>query len=397
MERVENVRNRFGNLRRFVQKEPIGDRPDILWQGSPVSIGKEVEQGKNTVGAPDHVFAKYSKDDSDFMDPSGPAEIQLPRGGGVSYPKAILKEFDAFTTEAGGIWKWHHDLPANERRSGAGCGCHLHFAPIHEDYRDIEINSFRAIIWNTIVELVPFMSPFWSFRWIQPSWRGQNDPDNRSVAYWAKPFYTRYSPSTMREQWGRAPGTSYPVVTFKSSDGNKPTTVEVRCVETHPSMSMTGASLFRSILGRCMDRERDIGDGSVKIDGVYDRRGRGEKVLTREEFFDNLYSSIYNLDMGLRDNMMYPRDRDHRIVFYRDRNIPGRPRKAKNALDVFLGILTEYTRNTGSFKDRIARLARSHFKYNNISHNPPENNDQLWDAYIYEPGHFSWRQGPEVK
>lgn len=174
--------------------------------------------------------------------------------------------------------------------------------------------------------------------------------------------------------------------------------IKLNFVDSHPGMFLSGLSLIQSILSRAIERaERQVERNIHGLEGVAQ-----DPVEQFPFVFTDTDKETHDLwwdykERGMFDvetNSIYGFMEDSDTVTYNDRVfIPGLSQNYQNARGVLLDILREYTRNTGTIKDRVSRLIWSHFRYNETDHIPTFNHENLFKL---DREDFEWNEGPEV-
>ncbi len=331
-----------------------------------VSYGMEIEQPPDLIPGP--VRRKFDW----HRDGSGPLETSL---SPTSFPMRQLYSF--LKKVRPDIWVWKTQYQGSPvgippRRRCKGCGSHIHFR-VREDEipPNLTVEEAWTIVYNTIVELVPILAPFFSWNHLLPF--------RASVWGWAHPNIRRYSPLAVRtfldpEYYGRR----YDYVTWNRKPPDergrqKPLTIEVRLNEAHPSIVSAGAMVLQGIIRNCVER-----GWSVKLEN----RTR----ILNEQLLERFYESSQSFLSG--DNIWQIMEQTDRLVFIRE--IPKLKHSYRNAKECFIDIVKTYRSHfRWTYRERVASLLQK-------GYNPADNPNAVWyvDAPIDE---FSWEIGPRVR
>lgn len=266
----------------------------------PMTHGMEVEQ----FGLPREI----SEDPNNQYwgtwehDPSGPREIEFGPGKHV---KRLIDGFNKTARQNSDTpWQW----VSSDGNSGAGS--HVHFNVERVGDRETTVGAW-TIAHNTLVELVPFLAPFFCHNWEDGFRDGtQYRSSELNIEHWASGKSQRFSRDTMRQHYQNPTRTSrgYQAVTMNPEErsGNKPLTLELRLSDSHPAFALTGCYFLRKITKRCYER-----DWSVKIDKQASETG---------DVIKTLYERIYHLDDG--ENLISTLKKPLYVEFEDDRAVP---------------------------------------------------------------------------
>lgn len=318
-------------------------------------------------------------------DPSGPREIEIGPGKHV---KRLIGDFNETARQYGRLpWVWASS------NGSSGAGSHVHFNVDNVDDEETTIKAW-TIAYNTIVDLLPVLSPFFCHNW-EEGFRDGTDYDSSqtNVEHWASPVTARYDTDSMRQYYQRPDSFSraYDAITANPSDHTgKPLTLELRLSDSHPVFALTGSYYLRKTVKRCFDR-----DWSVKID----RQASQGINIVRE-----MYDRIYHIPDG--SNLINELQRPLRIEFEDGREVPNLDSTYACPYDLLEDILIEITPRWG--EDRADRRASNLVRYagdlvrsrrsdpfvENVSRIPcPSRNERaIWHM---DTEQFSWQVGPD--
>ena len=341
---------------------------------SPFTHGMEIEQFPDMLPSEVRTYTMsnaHGVTDGWHPDPSGPRETSI---GPFKNVKSILDRFFADTVDQDITWAWH---AANDNGAGAGSHVHLCMTP---DLFDDEIAAW-TIAYNTVVELTPFLAPYFCHDWEQGFRSGGDYLNGREsqIEHWATPTLARASPATIRDHVERPHGFSrtFDSVTFNPAQGEKPVTIELRLNDAHPAMALNGLALLRRDAGRAIE-----GGWSPKLED-HDR--------TLRAVYDKIYSRAH--EVGLLAAMQEPIEGG--IRFMEGRGIPGVEQlEFETPFDVLRAIQVKKEWQRGEWRHRGALLVAEGEDANSPAR--PENVDSLWniDAPV---GEFEWVRGPETE
>lgn len=328
---------------------------------APFTHGMEIEQFREAVPTMARSYTmsnNHGETRGWHRDGSGPRETSI---GPAKNVKAILDTFYADTRDEDITWDWHAEY------QGRGAGSHLHLCMADDVFAD-EISGW-TISYNTCVELVPFLAPFFCHDWEN----GFRD----SVDRWAPATLQRLSQSSVEDYvgspsygWSR----SYNAVTFNPSHGSKPVTVELRLNEGHPAIALDGLLLLRRVCGRAVEA------------------GWSPKLVDHRETLAAVYTKVYDRahDVGLMTAMK--EEIDGGIRFQEGRGIPGVDQlEFDTPFEVLKAIQRAYPQKPGTWRARVEYLVGA----GRDDYAPANNTDALWhiDAPV---GEFEWQNGPDM-
>lgn len=169
---------------------------------------------------------------------------------------------------------------------------------------------------------------------------------------------------------------SFPIIYL--SDGE----INMLFPSGHPGMILSGLSIMQSAIARTFS--------DLEMRGLGELFGDNYEMYPDPESAYKLWSDYENRQ-GLDLKVLMAETFD---IHYRSgNNIPGLGFRYNSALDVLLDMLREYTRNTGTMKDRCAKLVWDYFKNDNLDSRPKENKSAMFRLNEDE---FDWDNGPEV-
>lgn len=251
--------------------------------------------------------------------------------GPTKYTNSLIKEFLNTARQYDRVpWRW----TTSHGRLAAGSHVHSHLEK-HGDF-DESVKAW-TITYNTFIDVVPFLAPFFCHDWRRGFREGSMyDPGRLGVERYASPNITRKKQSTIRQHYRHEDGDGrHESVTFKGSRAGKPLTIEVRMVDSHPVFALTGTYILRNIVKRCLER-----DLSVKV------ADRG--------IMDSMYQSIYKLPSN---NNLLGVMQNEPVSF--DRGIPDIDQDVDTMWEVLDQILSEYLPDSGTVQRKAADLVRA--------------------------------------
>ena len=340
---------------------------------APFTHGMEIEQFPDQLPADVRSYTMSNAHgvvDGWHWDASGPRETSI---GPFKHTKAILDRFFADTVDQDITWSWH---AASDGGSGAGSHVHLCMAP---DVFDEEITAW-TIAYNTVVELAPFLAPYWCHDW-ENGFRsgGRYGRGQSQIEHWATPTLARASTATIRDHVERPHGFSrtFDSVTFNPAQGEKPVTIELRLNDAHPAMALNGLTLLRRTAGQAIE-----GGWSPKLE---------DHNRTLGAVYDKIYSRAQ--EVGLLTAMQEPIEGG--IRFMEGRGIPGVEQlEFETPFDVLRALQAEDEWKRGEWRHRGVLLVAEGEDANSPAR--PENVDSLWNIDA-DVGEFAWGRGPETE
>ncbi|QBI90049.1 uncharacterized protein ChaoS9_220 [Halobacterium phage ChaoS9] len=335
---------------------------------SPFTHGMEVEQFPGPLHSDVRSYTMNNDRgslDGWHRDASGPRETSI---GAYKNCKTILNRFYADTRDEGITWDWHaaHD--------GAGAGSHVHLCVAGDVFED-EITAW-TISYNTVVELFPFLAPYFCHDWENGFREGTTYRGSElNVEHWAEGQTTRLSQDSVRDRVAnpRSYRREYSSVTFNPAQtSGKPLTIELRANDAHPAMALNGLLTLRRLTGCAIEA------------------GWSPKLENHRQTLQYCYDRIYHraTDVGLITAMK--QQIPGGITFQEGRGIPGvEQREFDTMWEVLRAIQIAYPQTPNTWRCRAYNLVRA----GRDEFSPANNVDALWNIDA-EQGEFRWDHGP---
>ena len=307
------------------------------------------------------------------IDPNNPsAGFKKTYGGGTLYPRNVLAKFLDDMKRFNSDTQYLYDEDGTLFRSTL---CEVSLWPNYKPYGQVfrARTDFDHAIFYSLITLKQPLLPFFMSSWAIEEFT--IDFQNVAIEPYSggvSPVYYRDYHTSLIQQAGRLIGGPHDSASSM-----------IRTIgRNHPAMVLSGISLVQTIISRYF----------------FDRPEPPRIGIIPEN-----YSVITELDRIFLDQPMVKPiiNSDKTYIFKEDREIPGIELEAideeqtKGTMKEILDqILKQYTRNTGSYRDRCAALVKSFFIQKNFDHVPFFNRWSFAD--LLHPLPFHWEYGPEV-
>lgn len=352
---------------------------------APFAHGMEIEQCRDELPHPLNGDCETARDmgfSDHHRDGSGPMEWTMPA---YKSPGYLLRRFykDTRDDDDVGAWTWTAQTSAER-----GCGSHVHLHMEEPDEDDEAAGLTTAerwtIAWNTAVEVLPLLAPFFCHNWQRGFRGGAARHGSTAVNQWAEGQTRRYAPDSMEAnvEMPHEPTRGYDSVTLSGAEGGKPLTMEFRLNDAHPGMAVVGMLVFRRIVKQCV------------------ARGSSPKLRDRAATLSQMYRAIYDEPAGTSRGLIEAMQASTDLEFEEGRGIPTTPvhdrelEEADSMWEALAWTIRHLLRdNKGTYRRRARELVL-HAGEEGSTHGPQNNGDALWSMDA-DQGEFEWARGPE--